>query len=89
MRIIKINNYFWISFNFSLLFGLITGSIHKFTNQIATSDWASKGQPIFERWIDSQEWFIKGFILGAILGIIVGVLWVYISNKKINKDSVG
>ncbi|MBL1140424.1 MAG: hypothetical protein HND53_00140 [Proteobacteria bacterium] len=78
----KIKSYFWTSFNFSLLFGLISGGIYRFNNQISTSDWASKGQPFSERWLDKQIWLIEGFIPGAIFGIVVGILWVYISDKR-------
>ena len=81
----KSNKYFWASFNFALLFGLITGGIHQFNNQISSVDWASKGQPITERWIDKQIWLIEGFIPGAIFGVIVGVLWTYINNRRKEK----
>ncbi len=60
------------------MFGSITGAINAKINQGQTADWAARGQPIFERWLDKQSWFIETFPYGAIVGAIVGIIWAYV-----------
>ena len=78
----KNRDYFWIPFNITLLFGLMSGVIYEAFHTIPSSDWALNGQPLFERWINKQEWFLQGFIPGAIVGLIVGILFYRIKIKK-------
>jgi len=78
----KNRDYFWIPFNVALIFGLIAGVINKFIYALPSGDWAVKGQPFIERWLDKQEWFIQGFLPGAIIGVVVGIALYKIRLKK-------
>ncbi len=77
----------WIPFCFTLLGALITGGIYKASKAGPTSDWAVKGQPVIERWIDKQEWFLQGSLPGAIIGLIIGVILYQVFFKKNDENS--
>ncbi|MBE8233600.1 MAG: hypothetical protein HAW67_07660 [Endozoicomonadaceae bacterium] len=79
----KNNDWFWVPFCFTMLGGVITGGIYEGYHELQTNDWAARGQPLFERWLDKQSWFIEGAIPGLILGLIVGILvWAYTYKYK-------
>ncbi len=55
----------------------MSGGIVKFVLGLETSDWAARGQPMLDRWLDAQTWFLMGFAPGAIVGAIIGVVWYW------------
>jgi len=77
----KNRDYFWIPFNIALIVGLLVGSTNDFIHAFPTTDWAVKGQPFIERWINRQEWFLSGFIPGALIGAVVGMVWYKFRRK--------
>ena len=71
-----------------MLFGLILGATNELLHAWPTADWASKGQPFFDRWINRQIWFLYGFIPGAIIGTFVGFVWYRVSSKNNEKGNL-
>jgi hypothetical protein len=81
----KIRDWFWILFGMALLIGVPSGLVIEYFYRFHTTDWAAKGQPVLERFLDRQVWFLSGFLPGAIVGIIIGIflLWrIHIDEKQ-------